>query len=127
MRRKTKTRPPLAELFVSRSKGSRLHELRIASDIGGQRVHVPHSRTNLRNTKADAENDRFVVDGKQTDRKQFVLSEWILGKIDHEASEVGKLPVLAIEFTGMRFGIRRRWAVVPYEVFLEIARREEAK
>lgn len=113
---------PMGEFFVSSTKSSKLHELRIARDIGGRRVHAEGDPSISRWDKADAENGILVVDGKQTDRRQYALSEKTLGKIDGEAFSSGKIPVLAIEFTGMRFGVHRKWAVLPYESLVRLVR-----
>ncbi len=69
-----------------------------------------------------SENDTFLVDAKLTEKKSFALSEKVLAKIDKEALAYGKIPAVALEFTNFRHGVTNKWAVIPYSIFVKIAR-----
>lgn len=114
-----KSKKPKPECFISRSKESRVQELRIAEDVGGRRT--PASGAFDRN-KGDVETRRFLIEAKITESKRFSINEKVLSKIDGEALNYGKIPALVIDFPSFRFGVTRRWAVIPYPVFARIVR-----
>ncbi len=119
-------RSPLSEFFISKSETSRIQELRIADDIDGD--HIGAKRAGLGEDKADVEGSQFLVEAKRTEKKSFALNEKVLSKIDKEALNYGKIPALVVDFPNFRFGVAQRWAVIPYPVFVEIAKdtKEEA-
>lgn len=114
--RKTNKKPsPLAEFFVSKSKTSKLQELRIRDDVGGRRTQVEYGTYHSDGIhRADVEDKTFLFEAKQTDRKSFALSQKILVKLDGEALSGGKIPAVVIQFRKFPHSVEREWAVIPY-------------
>lgn len=63
----------------------------------------------------------YIVE-RATDKKSFPLTESILAMIDKDAVTTGRIPVLKVTYVTMRFGVPDKWAVIPYPVFVKIAR-----
>lgn len=122
-KKKRKGRVPLHDFFMSKSDSSQIQELRVADDIGGD--HIGARRVGRMGDKADVESSRFLVDAKLTEKKSFALSEKVLAKIDKEALAYGKIPAIALEYTNFRFGVTNKWAVIPYDVFVQLVRDKE--
>src|SRR3990172_7882854 len=118
-KKKEKVRPPLHEFFVAKSRTSQIQELRVSEDIAGRKTPASGA---FDGHKGDVENSSFLVDAKLTEQKRFNLSEKVLAKIDKEALAYGKIPAIALEFTNFRFGVTNKWAVIPYSVFVKIAK-----
>lgn len=119
-RKPKKVRPPLHEFFLSKSASSRIQEVRIAEDVEGR--HVGSRRVSRREDKADVDSPIFLIEAKLTEKKRFGLTEKILAKIDKEAVSLGKVPAVVVEFTNFRFGVTSKWALIPYSVFVKIAK-----
>jgi len=116
-KRKTKdrTKPPLSEFFLSKSKTARIQELRIRNDFNGTRASVEKGLyTSKGIQRADVLDKTFMFEAKQTDKKSFALSRKVLAKIDSEATNHGRIPAVIIQFKSFPFSIEREWAVIPY-------------
>lgn len=72
----------------------------------------------------DSMDRGFMVVPKVTDNRSFALTEGLLAKVDKDAVVHGVVPMIVIEFTTMRFGVPAKWIVVPYPVFVKLARGE---
>ncbi len=123
-KKKNKDDLPLKDFFVSKSETSQIKELRVSEDIDGWKTPASGA---FSGNKGDVENKSFLVDAKLTEKKSFALSEKVLAKADKEATEYGKIPALAIEFTTFRFGVENKWAVIPYSIFVQMAKTPKDK
>lgn len=72
----------------------------------------------------DSMDRGFMVVPKTTDKRSFALTESLLSKVDKDAVVRGVVPLIVIEFQTMRFGVTGKWIVVPYSVFVKLARGE---
>lgn len=75
--------------------------------------------------KGDVETKQWLIDAKLTEHKSYSLSTKVLRKIDGEAASYAKLPALVIEFTHVAFGVRPKWAVIPYDEFKRLFDKEK--
>lgn len=110
------------EFFLSKSGSSRIQEFRVSEDVGGRKVPASGA---FEGNKGDVETKAWLIDAKLTEKKSFALSLKVLRKIDAEALAYGKVPALAIEFTNTHFGVTRKWAVIPYNVFVKLVQPKE--
>ncbi len=92
-------------------KESKKQEERIASEIGG-RAHSNSGATPF--NKGDCSNSYITVECKQTRNASFSITMRDLKKIEKEALNVGKLPIMFIEF--MNF--KREYVLMRKEDFL---------
>ncbi len=72
------------------------HELRVADELGGQRV--PQSGAGA--AKGDVLHEVLLVEAKTTDNASLSVKRAWLAKIAAEAAAAGRVPGLAIRFSG---------------------------
>lgn len=94
-------------------KQSQKQEKRIAKDVGGARVAGSGSKWYA---KGDVRSDGFLVEAKTTGNKSFPVTQKVLEKISLEAVKTGRIPVLAVEFTGGEK--REQFALLSWSDFL---------
>ena len=119
-RRKEKVRLPLHDFFVSKSRTSRIQEIRIRDDVKGKRASVAESSDRAASAvmqdRHDVESSRFVIEAKQTEKNRYSVTHKVLVKVDKQAANRHKIPALVVEFKDMPFGTERSWAVLPFGV-----------
>lgn len=83
-------------------RASKKQELSVADELEGSRV--PGSG-NQWHSKGDVQSDKFLVECKHTDSRQFILKLEVLQKIQLEALARRKKALLVVEFGEKRFAI----------------------
>ena len=66
--------------------------------------------------KSDGQNKHFRVEVKSTEKKSYSLKKSIWQKIEREALETGKIPLMALDISGLEL------VVLELEVFKELYR-----
>lgn len=99
-------------LHIQKLRAAVGHEKKVARDIGGRRTAASGA---LPGHKGDAYNERWLVEAKQTKSPRYALTLEVWRKIELEAFDKKRLPVLVIDMAG------RRVAVVDYNDWLALA------
>lgn len=105
-------------------KPHRAHERSLPQRFGGRLTPASGAMPGVGN-KGDLQTAQFVVEAKCTEARSFRLSYDVLAKVEKEASQAGKWPLLALkfEFGDAHFFEKREWVVIPQEVWEYVAKR----
>ena len=93
---------------------SQLQEKKMAKALGGR---VQPASGALPYYKGDIKADRYLIEAKTTTKKSYTLTRALLGKIDSEAENIRKTPVLALSFESMPAPIPKDWVLIPFSEF----------
>jgi hypothetical protein len=97
-------------------------EKKIAKDIKGKRM----LRSGAMNfAKGDVISDKYMVEAK------YANKSWALGYLDiiklvNEARRVGKIPIFQVQIKALSEK-KQKWAIMPWDTFLELGDGEENK
>ena len=105
------------EPYERRAKASR-QEARVAGAIGGRTT--PGSGN--AGTPGDVINRRVLVECKRTDKKSRRISVEELTQLTEDARELGRTPVMALEFATDDGETPQDWALMPLAVALPLLR-----
>ena len=97
--------------IIRRQKRSVQQEKSVATKLAGRRVAGSGS---LPGMKGDVNSERWLVECKFTDSKGFRVTLPLWWKIEKEAIQKGKLPVMILEIAG------RSLAVIDFNDFLAL-------
>lgn len=95
--------------ILPRLRRSVQQEKRVARQLGGRRVVASGA---LLGSKGDVKADRWLVECKTTTSPRFPLTLALFRKIEFEAMQAGRAPVMIIEMAG------RSLAVITLDDFL---------
>lgn len=91
------------------------HEKEIAKRLGGRRV----AGSGAFESKGDISTDEFLIDDKSTVGKSITVTKDMLMKINREAREAARVPVLSLSFTKMGLA-GDTWYMIPEWRFKEL-------
>lgn len=90
-------------------------ERRVATEVSGRRQPASGAFTHA---KGDVVSAELLIDAKTTD-KSFSLTQDVLMKLVTQARKRGKIPMLQVDVRSMPES-SQRWAVIPYDYFLQL-------
>jgi hypothetical protein len=86
---------------------------------------MPHDKGDIRDS-ISAPVTPFLYESKGTDKKANPATAEVAYKIWAEALAVGRTPALIVEFLRMRAPAPQKWAMIPWDTFLELTGRNPA-
>jgi hypothetical protein len=103
-------------MAFNRKKQANAHEKKLAKRLGGRRTPASGA---LDGFKGDIVLNEFLIDDKLTDGKSITVTKDMIMKINREAREAGKSPVLSLSFKGLGLA-GDTWYLIPEHVFREL-------